>query len=210
MAEIVKITKGQPFVLYVPLVILNADGSKEAVDAASLTDVTVKLQSACEESTATIKKFEHYLVLDLPGTLETGVYAVIVTAAISQDRQFSLRIKRAFEVVDWDHQSNWRDYLVGDHIELIDQPFIAGIFNTDADYAALKEQLREKNAALEQAIEDAEQAKEEWEEKAAALTDVAKETTSQEIKQLIINEGIPRAEIYAAEIREIIGDWSNE
>lgn len=40
--------------------------------------------------------------------------------------------------------------------------------------------------------------------------ETAKETTAQEIKQLIINEGIERANEYAAEIREIIGDWSNE
>lgn len=231
MAEIVKITKCQPFVLYVPLVVLNGDGSKEAVEAASLSDVTVNLLNACEESSATYNTFERYLVLDLPATLNTGVYAVVITATLPQGRQFALRIKRAFEVVDWDSQSNWRDYLVGDHIELTDQPFIAGVFATDADIERLKEELVAAREEAEQAKEEAEAAKAAWEQKAAALDDVAKESTSQqilaevggvaqqgddptatntEIKQLIINEGIPRANEYAAEIHEIIGDWGNE
>lgn len=248
MAEIVKITKDQPFVLYVPLVILNGDGSKEVVDAASLSNVLVKLQSACGETEATFSTFDHYLVLDLPATLTTGVHAVIITADLPQGRQFALRIKRAFEVVDWDFQSNWRDYLVGDHIELTDQPFIAGVFATDADIERLKEELRQQKAAAAQAEAEAEAAKQEWEQKAADLdgvaqqqtltdgvaairedishiefdkSDLAKEATvakqgddptatNTAIKQLIINEGIERADEYAETINNIIGDWSNE
>lgn len=177
MAEIVKITKGQPFVLYVPLVILNGDGSKEAVEAASLSDVTVNMQSAREELSATHHEYERYLVLDLPATLNTGVYAVVITATLPQGRQFALRIKRAFEVVDWDSQSNWRDYLVGDHIELTDQPFIAGVFATDADIERLKEELREAIAAAEQAKAEAQAAKAAWEQKAAEFEGVAQHGT---------------------------------
>lgn len=177
MAEIVKITKGQPFVLYVPLVILNGDGSKEAVEAASLSDVTVKMLNACEESSATYNTFERYLVLDLPATLNTGVYAVVITATLPQGRQFALRIKRAFEVVDWDSQSNWRDYIVGDHIELTDQPFIAGVFATDADIERLKEELRQQKAAAAQAQAEAEAAKAEYDRKAAELDGVAQQGT---------------------------------
>ena len=177
MAEIVKITKNQPFVLYVPLVILNGDGSKEAVEAVALTNVSVKLNSACEEQSATHNTFERYLVLDLPATLNVGVYAVIITATLPQGRQFSLRIKRAFEVVDWDIQSNWRDYLVGAHIELNDQPFIAGVFTTDADIERLKAELRASIAAAERQIAAAQAAKREWEQKAAELDDVAQQAT---------------------------------
>jgi hypothetical protein len=187
MAEIVKITKDQPFVLYVPLVILNGDGSKEVVDAASLSNVLVKLQSACGETESTFSTFDHYLVLDLPATLTTGVHAVIITANLPQGRQFALRIKRAFEVVDWDFQSNWRDYLVGDHIELTDQPFIAGVFATDADIERLKEELRQQKAAAAQAQAEAEVAKAEWEQKAAELDGVAQEETSQSILTAVWN-----------------------
>jgi hypothetical protein len=52
---------------------------------------------------------------------------------------------------------------------------------TDAELEALKEEWREKNAQLAQAIADAEAAKREWEEKAADLDGVAREATSQEI-----------------------------
>ena len=66
MAEIVKITCGQPFVVYLPLVILNADGSKQAVDASRLTDVVVKLQAhGADDVTITTDSYEHYLVLNI-------------------------------------------------------------------------------------------------------------------------------------------------
>ena len=41
-------------------------------------------------------------------------------------------------------------------------------------------------------------------------TTVAQESTSQEIKTLILQEGIEHANEYAQQINEIIGDWSNE
>lgn len=208
--DTLRITKNQPFVLYVPLVILNADGTKEPVQADTLTDIQVTLQAPCGTTQAIVPQdFEQWLVLSLPATLATSVYNVLVTATLAGGRDFSLRIKNCFAVVDWDEQSNWRDYIVGDHIAL-DQAFIAGAYITDAEYAELKAELRAAIAAAEQAKEDADAAKADYIAKAEQLTDVAKETTSQEIKQLILNEGIPQAEIYAAEIRTIIGDWSNE
>ena len=208
--DTLRITKNQPFVLYVPLVILNADGTKEPVQADTLTDIQVTLQAPCGSTQAIVPTaFEQWLILSLPATLATSVYNVLVTATLAGGRDFSLRIKNCFAVVDWDEQSNWRDYIVGDHIAL-DQAFIAGAYYTDAEYTELKAELRAAIAAAEQAKEDADAAKADYVAKAEQLTDVAKETTSQEIKQLILNEGIPQAEIYAAEIRTIIGDWSNE
>ena len=41
-------------------------------------------------------------------------------------------------------------------------------------------------------------------------TTVAQEATSQEIKTLILQEGIEHANEYAQQINEIIGDWNNE
>lgn len=38
----------------------------------------------------------------------------------------------------------------------------------------------------------------------------AKESTSQEIKTLILNEGVDKADEYAETINSIIGDWNNE
>lgn len=174
MAEIVKITRNQPFVLYVPLVILNADGSKESVDASSLTNISVTYQRACEDlQNITPTHDGHYLVLQFDADLPVAEYALYVTAKLASGRQFSLRFKRAFAIVEWDHQSNWRDYLVGDHIELNDQPFIAGVLITDAELDRLKEDLQSAIASANQAKADADAVKEVFVEKAAQLDDVA-------------------------------------
>lgn len=175
--DTLRITKNQPFVLYVPLVILNADGTKEPVQADTLTDIQVTLQAPCGTTQAIVPTaFEQWLVLSLPATLATSVYNVLVTATLAGGRDFSLRIKNCFEVVEWDEQSNWRDYIVGDHIAL-DQAFIAGAYITDAEYAELKAELRAAIAAAEQAKEDADAAKAAWEQKAAELDGVAQEQT---------------------------------
>lgn len=42
------------------------------------------------------------------------------------------------------------------------------------------------------------------------LEDVAQEATAQEIKELVLQEGIILGNEYAETINEIIGDWSNE
>ena len=178
MAEIVKITCGQPFLVYLPLVILNADGSKEAVDASRLTDVVVKLQAhGVDDVTVETEAYEHYLVLNIPGTMPVAEYNIIVNATLSSGRPFTLRMSRALGVMSWDWQTNWRDYLVGEHIELCDQPFIAGEFTTDAEYEALKKQLREQIAAAERAEVEAIAEKEMYAEALEHLDDVAKETT---------------------------------
>jgi hypothetical protein len=66
---------------------------------------------------------------------------------------------------------------------------------TDAELEALKEEWRAKNAQLTQAIADAEEAKREWEEKAADLDGVAKETTSQEILTAVENIDIDTSDL---------------
>lgn len=127
MAEIVKITKGQPFVVYVPLVILNGDGSKTPVDAASITDLQVRVLGACcAEYDVEYSTVDHYIVLHIPENFIPTEYAVTIKAILPDGRPFSLRNHRAFAIVNWDHQSNWRNYLVDDHIELREQQFIAG------------------------------------------------------------------------------------
>ena len=187
MSEIVRITKGQPFAVFIPLVVLNADGTKESVAADTLTNISVTIKGNCGEQEITPLTHDRYLVLNLSADLQVAVYAVYVTATLWQGRQFSLRIQRAFEVVNWNWQSNWRDYLVGDHIELNDQLLIAGYYNTDAELEALKSEFRQKIAATEAAKAQYEAAKAALESKAEELDGVAKETTSQEILNSIAN-----------------------
>lgn len=178
MAKTVKITAGQPFTVFVPLVILNADGTKEAVEANTLTDVSVKAQNGAREYTVPANTYDRYLVLQVSkNLLPVGVYDLIITATLQSGRAFRLAMQEAIGVMSWDWQTNWRDYLVGEHIELCDQPFIAGEFMTDAELEALKQQLREQIAAAEQAEAEAIAEKERYAEAIEHLDDIAQEST---------------------------------
>ena len=187
MSDIVRITKGQPFAVFIPLVVLNADGTKESVAADTLTNISVTIKGNCGEQEIKPLAHDRFLVLNLPADLQVAVYAVSVTATLWQGRQFSLRIQRAFEVVNWDWQSNWRDYLVGDHIELNDQLFIAGYYNTDAELEHLKEEYRQKIAETAEAKLAYETSKATLDVLAEDLKDVSQETTSQAILHAVGN-----------------------
>lgn len=210
MAKI-KIAKGNAFVYSLPLVVLNADGSKENVQATDVQDLQVICARACGVSfEPDFTSDGNRLYVSFAADLQVAEYNLTVTGSLHAVQDFALQMQAAFEIVQWDSQSNWRDYIIGDAIAPEDTPLIAGVFNSDEEWERLKEELRLQIAAAQAAEQAAEAAKREWEQKAAELEDVAQETTSQEIKQLIINEGIERANEYAQEIREIIGDWSNE
>lgn len=186
MEKTIKITKNQPFVLWLPTIMLNATG-KEEVDATSLTDVTITAKSVGGSITPSIDAYEHWLILSFNAIETANTYDVDVTATLDSDRQFQLNIKRCFEIVNWDYESNWQDYIVGDHVELCDVPFITGGFITDEEYVQLKADLREAIEDAEQAEADAEEAKQEWEEKAAELDDIATETNATANKEAILD-----------------------
>lgn len=138
--------------------------------------------------------------------LARGTYDIVLTATY-RGAEIRAAYFEALQVVKFNSESEFLQYMIGSPI-VAQAAYVIGGPLTDAELEALKAEWREKIAAAEQAQADAEAAKEEFDRKAEMLDDVAKESTSQEIKQLIINEGIPRAEEYAAEIREIIGDWT--
>ena len=174
--ETLKIVKDQPFVLWIPTIMLNADGEQE-IDASTLTDVVVTASSGCDKYTIGHHAYEHWLVLEFDDSLKIGPYRITITGVLNGGRKFCLALAKPLEIVNWDSESNWDRFIVGDHIELTDHPFITGEFLTDAELEAMKEEYREKNAQLDQAIADAEAAKQDYIDKAAALDDVAKEDT---------------------------------
>ena len=178
--ETLKIVKGQPFVLWIPTIMLNADGEQE-IDASTLTDVVVTASSGCDKYTIDHHAHEHWLVLEFDDSLKIGPYRITITGFLEGGRKFCLALAKPLEIVNWDSESNWDRFIVGDHIELTDHPFITGEFLTDAEFEALKEEYREKNAQLDQAIADAEAAKEHYDELAEQLSGVAQEATSHEI-----------------------------
>ena len=176
MAKTVKITAGQPFTVFVPLVILNADGTKEAVEANTLTGVSVKAQNGAHVYDVQTSTYDHYLVLQVSkDLLPVGVYDLIITATLQGGREFRLAMQEAIGVMSWDWQTNWRDYLVGDHIELCDQPFIAGEFVTDAELEELKRELREAIAEAEQAKAEAIAEKEHYAEAVEQLDGLSRQ-----------------------------------
>ena len=102
MTDILKITKGQPFALFIPCVILKSDGTKEVVETDTLINIQVRVQHGNDAFACNQHVHDHFIVLDLPADLPTGEFAAIISATLHSGRPFSLRIKRAFAVVEWD------------------------------------------------------------------------------------------------------------
>ena len=203
----IRITEGNNFSIILPLLSRTYVATKpidEEIDPEQLENVVVTFGGVQYTAQRTARGVQ----IDLPATLAVGTYNILLTA-----EYLGSNIRAAYEsavtIVPWSAQSTAEQYIAGSPIVLRAAYVLSGAL-TDADLEALKEEYRAKIEEAEQAKEEAEEAKQEYIEKAEMLDDVAKETTSQEIKQLIINEGIERAQEYAAEIREIIGDWANE
>ena len=203
----IRITEGNNFSIILPLLSRTYVATKpidEEIDPDQLENVVVTFGGVQYQAQRTARGVQ----IDLPATLAVGTYNILLTA-----EYLGSNIRAAYEsavtIVPWSAQSTAEQYIAGSPIVLRAAYVLSGAL-TDEELEALKEEYRAKIEEAEQAKEEAEEAKQEYIEKAEMLDDVAKETTSQEIKQLIINEGIERAQEYAAEIREIIGDWTNE
>lgn len=169
----VKVTKGNDFCLYIPLVVLNASGAVP-VQTSDLSGISVTYKTGCGVAASVIPTYvENYMVLTFPDTLAVGVYSLDITGTYSQ-RDVRKHINECFAVVEWDSQSNWRDYLVGDHVVTDTQAFL-GVLYTNAEYQA-------KIAELNTKIAQAEAAKAAYEAKVAMLDGVAQQTTLTAVK----------------------------
>ena len=201
----IRITEGNNFSLILPLRSRTYVATRpidEDIDPAQLENVVVTFGGVEYSAQITAQGVQ----IDLPATLAVGTYNILLTAEYLES-SIRAAYESAVTIVPWSAQSTAEQYIAGSPIVLRAAYVLSGAL-TDAELEALKQEYREKIAEAEQAKEEAEQAKEDFIEKAEQLDDVAKETTSQEIKQLIINEGIEHAHEYAQEIHEIIGDWT--
>lgn len=203
----IKVVQGNKFALIFPLkdrVFINGTPIDHDIDATALVGCVVKIggvEYAPELGTDGVRVI-------VPATLELGTYDIVITATY-YGSPLRAAYFDALTIVEWNEQSDAQQYIQGSPIAM-PPAFVIGGALTDAELEQLKQDYREAKAAMEQAAADAQAAKEAFDRKAEMLDDVAKEATSQEIKQLIINEGIEHANEYAAEIREIIGGWDNE
>ena len=200
----IRITEGNAFALLLPLRTRTYVATRpidEDIDYTLLENIVFTFGGVEYASEVT----ERGVKIILPYTLSGGTYNAILTAEYLGN-DIRAAYESAVTIVPWSAQSTAEQYITGSPIVMRAAYVLSGAM-TDEELESLKEEYRAKKAQLQQAIAEAEQAKEEFIEKAEQLNDVAKETTSQEIKELIINEGIEHAHEYAEEIHEIIGDW---
>lgn len=174
----IRITEGNNFSIILPLLSRTYVATlpiDEEIDPEQLENVVVTFGGVQYPAQRTTRGVQ----IDLPATLAVGTYNILLTA-----EYLGSNIRAAYEsavtIVPWSEQSTAEQYISGSPIVLRAAYVLSGAL-TDAELEALKEEYREKNAQLDQAIADAEAAKREWEEKAADLDGVAQEATSQQI-----------------------------
>lgn len=174
----IRITEGNNFSIILPLLSRTYVATRpidEEIDPEQLQNVVVTFGGVPYQ----VQLTERGVQINLPATLSVGTYNILLTA-----EYLGSSIRAAYEsavtIVPWSEQSTAEQYIAGSPIVLRAAYVLSGAL-TDAELEALKEEYREKNAQLNQAIADAEAAKREWEEKAADLDGVAQEATSQEI-----------------------------
>ena len=170
----IKVVEGNAFPLIVRLQTLSYEAIPpiaEPIDYTRLTDCVLKVSNVEYDVEIT----EDGVRAIMPATLALGDYNVVFTAKY-EGSDIRAAYLRAITIVKWNEQSNAGECLLGSPVVLPAAIVIGGTL-TDAELEELKQETREKNAQLAQAIEDAEAAKAEWERKAAELDDVAQQTT---------------------------------
>ena len=152
------------------------DGERtvEVADVRALTDIVVKVdgeewqQGWEKEELGTLVKFPAY-------SLAKGPHNVEITADY-----FGVAIRAAYfeciTMVQWSYESNVGNYIIGSPL-VAEAAYIYVGITDDEELEALKQQLRTSIAETEQARLAYEAAKEEFDEKAEQLDDVAKEST---------------------------------
>lgn len=170
----IKITEGNAFTLIFPLKRRSYVAERpidEDIDVTRLSDVRVTLGGV--EYAPTIETYG--VRIDVPATLARGTYDGLLTADYDGNA-----IRGAYEscvqIVAWNAQSNAQQYILGSPVAT-NAAYVLGYMPTDAEYEALKQQLREQIAAAEQAQAEALAEKERYAYALEHLDDVAKETT---------------------------------
>ena len=171
----IKVTEGNAFALLLPLKArtYTADGVPvdEDLNPQDLTDVVVKIGDTAY--TYTLEDTGVQVVV--PGTLKRGTYDVVLTGK-HEGADIRAAWFELLTIVAWNYQSDVEQFLPGSPIIAPAAVIVSGAL-TDAELEALKEEYRERNAQLAQAIADAEAAKEHYDELAEQLTGVAQEQT---------------------------------
>lgn len=152
------------------------DGERavEVADVRALTDIVVKVDG--EEWQQGWEMDERGPLVNFPkDSLAKGPHNVEITADY-----FGVAIRAAYfeciTMVQWSYESNIGNYIIGSPL-VAEAAYIYVGITDDEELEALKQQYRNAIAATETARLQYEAAKDEFDEKAEALDDVAKETT---------------------------------
>ena len=151
------------------------DGERtvEVADVRALTDIVVKVDG---EEWQDWEMDERGPLVNFPkDSLAKGPHNVEVTADY-----FGVAIRAAYfeciTMVQWSYESNIGNYIIGSPL-VAEAAYIYVGITDDAELEALKQQYRNAIASCETARLAYEAAKEEFDEKAEALDDVAKQST---------------------------------
>ena len=152
------------------------DGERtvEVADVRALADVVVKVDG--DEWSLGWEMDERGPIVNFPqDSLAKGPHNVEITADY-----FGVAIRAAYfeciTMVQWSYESNIGNYIIGSPL-VAEAAYIYIGITDDAELEALKQQYRDATAACETARLAYEAAKEELEEKAEQLNDVAKQST---------------------------------
>lgn len=182
----------------------NADGTRTPVQVQTLTDVRVSVcvKGGAEVSGYTVSRDAfNNILLDFPQGIGAQVYSVEI-AALLGGRTIRTYFSEAFEGVEYNRETTYENFITGSRINLPDSVFVLS-----ADTAGIEEITRQ----LQQAIAATEAERAEYERKLHELDGVAQQGNDPNATNTAIyNKMDSLLDDYAADIREIIGDWTNE
>lgn len=176
--QTIKVVEGNSFALLLPL-------KRRTYQSDQPIDEDINC-SELEEVILTIGGQDHPVELGLDGVrvvvedgLPVGTYDIILTA-FYQGSSIRAAYFEGLRIVPWNYQGDAEQYLPGSPI-VAEAAIIIGGSLTDNELSVLKQQYRDGIAATAEARTYYEIARQEYQEKAAAIDDIAQESTSQEI-----------------------------
>ena len=163
-----RIIAGQAFIAAVPMYIQNADGSRVPVAVATLTDIQCEVRvknGGIITDYAQGRDTANSILLDFPSGIAEGVYSVTITAKLA-GRVIKTAYMEAFEGVPYNRDTTYENFITGARVVLPDSVFVLSADTTAI--AGLEQQLQA-------AIEAAQDAKAEYDRKAAMLDGMAQQ-----------------------------------
>lgn len=181
MATTISIPKGNDFQLFFPLVLLT-DSGKEPLHIAELTDIHVVVAKGQEQIEYDYNYEDTLLYVQFEETLERATYDVHITAKYN-GRDIASHLKACFKIVDWNKDANIENHFPKEEYTAETSVFI-GYINTDQDLESIKADYRDKLQAAEQARQEYETAKSNFDKE--TLQDIIN-AAKDEIKEAISN-----------------------